>query len=87
MVLAVSVTTKCTSTPSRALNVTIFGSIHLKARHSSVGVVVICFAGAFHGRSYGSLSLTASKPAQRRGYYPLVPGTFHAFDAEMAVTV
>jgi 4-aminobutyrate aminotransferase len=42
---------------------------------------IIAFFGAFHGRSYGSLSLTASKPAQRRGYYPLVPGTFHAFFA------
>jgi 4-aminobutyrate aminotransferase len=42
---------------------------------------IIAFLGAFHGRSYGSLSLTASKPAQRRGYYPLVPGTFHAFFA------
>ncbi|HNP70354.1 MAG TPA: acetyl ornithine aminotransferase family protein [Kouleothrix sp.] len=39
---------------------------------------IIAFLGAFHGRSYGSLSLTASKPVQRRGYYPLVPGTFHA---------
>jgi 4-aminobutyrate aminotransferase len=42
---------------------------------------VVAFLGAFHGRSYGSLSLTASKPAQRRGYYPRVPGTFHAFYA------
>jgi 4-aminobutyrate aminotransferase len=42
---------------------------------------IIAFFGAFHGRSYGSLSLTASKPAQRRGYYPLVPGTFHGFYA------
>jgi 4-aminobutyrate aminotransferase len=42
---------------------------------------IIAFFGAFHGRSYGSLSLTASKPVQRRGYYPLVPGTFHAFFA------
>jgi 4-aminobutyrate aminotransferase len=42
---------------------------------------IVAFFGAFHGRSYGSLSLTASKPAQRRGYYPLVPGTFHAFYA------
>jgi 4-aminobutyrate aminotransferase len=42
---------------------------------------IVAFFGAFHGRSYGSLSLTASKPVQRRGYYPLVPGTFHAFYA------
>ncbi|NTV65128.1 MAG: aminotransferase class III-fold pyridoxal phosphate-dependent enzyme, partial [Oscillochloris sp.] len=31
--------------------------------------------------SYGSLSLTASKPRQRRGFFPLLPGTFHAFYA------
>jgi 4-aminobutyrate aminotransferase len=39
---------------------------------------VIAFFGAFHGRSLGSLSLTASKIAQRRGFGPLVPGTYHA---------
>jgi 4-aminobutyrate aminotransferase len=40
---------------------------------------IIGFYGAFHGRSYGSLSLTASKPYQRRGFFPLLPGTFHGF--------
>jgi 4-aminobutyrate aminotransferase len=40
---------------------------------------VIGFYGAFHGRSYGSLSLTASKPRQRKGFFPLLPGTFHTF--------
>jgi len=40
---------------------------------------IIAFYGAFHGRSYGSLSLTASKPRQRKGCFPLVPGSFHAF--------
>jgi 4-aminobutyrate aminotransferase len=39
---------------------------------------VIAFFGAFHGRSMGSLSLTASKITQRRGFGPLLPGTFHA---------
>jgi 4-aminobutyrate aminotransferase len=39
---------------------------------------VIAFLGAFHGRSMGSLSLTASKPAQRRGFGPFVPGAVHA---------
>lgn len=42
---------------------------------------IIAFYGAFHGRSYGSLSLTASKPRQRRGFFPLLPGSFHAFYA------
>ena len=39
---------------------------------------IIAFLGAFHGRSLGSLSLTASKAIQRRGFLPLMPGVFHA---------
>jgi 4-aminobutyrate aminotransferase len=39
---------------------------------------VIAFLGAFHGRSYGSLSLTASKAIQRRGFGPFMPGVYHA---------
>ena len=39
---------------------------------------VIAFFGAFHGRSMGSLSLTASKVTQRKGFGPFVPGAFHA---------
>ena len=39
---------------------------------------IIAFLGAFHGRSLGSLSLTASKAIQRRGFGPLIPGVYHA---------
>ena len=39
---------------------------------------IIAFLGAFHGRTMGSLSATASKVTQRRGFSPLVPGTYHA---------
>jgi 4-aminobutyrate aminotransferase len=39
---------------------------------------IIAFFGAFHGRSMGSLSLTASKVIQRRGFGPLLPGVYHA---------
>src|SRR5215218_11078574 len=39
---------------------------------------IIAFLGAFHGRSIGSLSLTASKAIQRRGFGPLMPGVYHA---------
>jgi 4-aminobutyrate aminotransferase len=38
---------------------------------------VVAFYGAFHGRTYGALSLTASKPVQRRGYAPLLPEVLH----------
>lgn len=51
------------------------------ARYATGRQGIIAFFGGFHGRSYGALSLTASKPVQRRGYFPLVPGTFHAFYA------
>jgi len=37
----------------------------------------ISFIGAFHGRTMGSLSLTASKPVQRNRFFPLVPGEVH----------
>src|SRR6185436_613883 len=39
---------------------------------------IIAFMGAFHGRSLGALSLTASKAIQRRGFGPLMPGVYHA---------
>ena len=39
---------------------------------------VIAFFGAFHGRSMGSLALTASKVRQRQGFGPMVPGVYHA---------
>jgi 4-aminobutyrate aminotransferase len=39
---------------------------------------IIAFRGGFHGRTYGSLSLTASKAKYRKGFGPLLPGVFHA---------
>src|SRR5436190_17440317 len=38
---------------------------------------VVAFYGAFHGRTFGAMSLTASKPVQRRGYAPLLPEVLH----------
>ncbi|MHA1615943.1 MAG: acetyl ornithine aminotransferase family protein [Candidatus Njordarchaeales archaeon] len=37
----------------------------------------IAFIGAFHGRTHGSLSLTASKPVHQRGLFPTMPGVEH----------
>ena len=48
------------------------------ARFHSKRQGIIAFLGAFHGRTMGSLSLTASKPAQRRGFAPFLPGVYHA---------
>jgi 4-aminobutyrate aminotransferase len=39
--------------------------------------IFLAHTGAFHGRTMGALSLTASKPMQRRGSLPLVPDTVH----------
>lgn len=44
---------------------------HTKRQH------VIAFFGAFHGRTMGALSLTGSKPQQKRRFAPLVPGVTH----------
>jgi 4-aminobutyrate aminotransferase len=49
------------------------------ARYATGRQGLIAFFGGFHGRSYGSLSLTASKPRQRAGYFPLLPSVEHAF--------
>ncbi|HKC82617.1 MAG TPA: aminotransferase class III-fold pyridoxal phosphate-dependent enzyme, partial [bacterium] len=38
----------------------------------------IAFIGAFHGRTFGALSLTASKASQRRRFAPLLSTVFHA---------
>jgi len=48
------------------------------ARHHTKREKFIAFYGSFHGRTMGSLSLTASKSIQRKGFGSLVPGVFHA---------
>ena len=37
----------------------------------------LAHSGAFHGRTMGALSLTASKPMQRKDAFPLVPDVIH----------
>ena len=48
------------------------------ARYHTKRPGIIGFFGAFHGRSLGSLALTASKAIQRRGFGPFMPGVYHA---------
>lgn len=48
------------------------------ARYATRRQYVIAFFGGFHGRSYGSVSLTASKAMYRTGFGPLLPGVVHA---------
>ncbi|MGH2513051.1 MAG: aminotransferase class III-fold pyridoxal phosphate-dependent enzyme [Candidatus Limnocylindrales bacterium] len=48
------------------------------ARYATHRPYVVAFLGAFHGRTYGSVSLTASKAKYHAGFSPLLPGVFHA---------
>src|SRR5664280_1930571 len=47
------------------------------ARYHTKRQNIIAFYGAFHGRTMGALSLTASKPQQKRRFSPMVPGVTH----------
>jgi 4-aminobutyrate aminotransferase len=47
------------------------------ARHHTGRPGMLAFRRCFHGRTMGSLSLTASKAEQRRGFQPLMAGVFH----------
>jgi 4-aminobutyrate aminotransferase len=53
------------------------GAIKL-ARYATKRPYLVAFLGAFHGRTYGSVSLTASKAKYHAGFAPLLPGIFHA---------
>jgi len=43
-----------------------------KKKHNFIG-----FINAFHGRTMGALSITASKPVHREGFFPFMPGVCH----------
>ena len=47
------------------------------ARYHTKRPLIIAFLGAFHGRTMGALSLTASKAIFEKGFSPLVPGVTH----------
>ena len=53
------------------------GSIKL-ARFVTRRQNIVAFLGAFHGRTYGSVSLTASKAKYHAGFGPMLPGVYHA---------
>jgi 4-aminobutyrate aminotransferase len=52
------------------------GAVKLARLRTGRQKIVACY-GAFHGRTYGAMSLTASKPVQRKGYGPFVPEVLH----------
>lgn len=47
------------------------------ARYHTDRPWVVTFLGAFHGRTMGAVSLTASKSLYRDGFAPLLPGVAH----------
>jgi 4-aminobutyrate aminotransferase len=53
------------------------GAIKL-ARFATRRQNIVAFLGAFHGRTYGSVSLTASKAKYHAGFGPMLPGVYHA---------
>jgi 4-aminobutyrate aminotransferase len=47
------------------------------ARYYTGRTQFIAFLGGFHGRTYGSVTLTASKNKYHRGFYPVMNGVTH----------
>lgn len=47
------------------------------ARYHTGRSQFIGFLGGFHGRTFGSVTLTASKPHYHRGFFPLMNGVTH----------
>ena len=49
------------------------------ARHTTDRQYLIGFYGSFHGRSMGSVTLTASKAKYRERFGPMLPSVYHSF--------
>ena len=69
---------------------TFFGNSGTEANEAAIKLAkyhtkrpfLVAFIGSFHGRTLGSLGLTASRAVQRKGFGPTAPGVFHAPYAE-----
>src|SRR5438477_3714018 len=48
------------------------------ARHATGRPNLVRFLGGFHGRTYGSVSLTSSKAKYHAKFGPMLPGIYHA---------
>ncbi|MDA8432696.1 MAG: aspartate aminotransferase family protein [Nitrospiraceae bacterium] len=48
------------------------------ARFSTGRQGIVAFTGGFHGRTFGSMSLTTSSIRYRRSYQPFVPSVYHS---------
>ena len=47
------------------------------ARFATGRQYIVAFLGGFHGRTYGAVTLTASKAKYHSGFGPMLPGVFH----------
>jgi 4-aminobutyrate aminotransferase len=68
---------KCRVFLSNSGTEAIEGAVKL-ARFATGRQNLVGFLGAFHGRTYGSVSLTASKAKYHAGFGPMLPGVYHA---------
>ncbi len=72
-------------TPGKHRKKVFFGNSGAEANEAAIKVakshtkrqMFLAFLGAFHGRTQGALSLTASKAKQRAGFFPTMPGVVH----------
>jgi len=72
-------------TPGKHPKKVFFGNSGTEANEAAIKVakshtkkqMFLAFLGAFHGRTQGALSLTASKAKQRAGFFPTMPGVVH----------
>jgi 4-aminobutyrate aminotransferase len=72
-------------TPGEGSKRVYFGNSGAEAIEAAIKLVkfhtkrdkLIAFHGAFHGRTMGALSLTASRAVQRKGFGTLLSGVFH----------
>ena len=72
-------------TPGKHRKKVFFGNSGAEANEAAIKVakshtkrhMFLAFLGAFHGRTQGALSLTASKARQRAGFFPSMPGVVH----------
>ncbi|TLZ73053.1 MAG: acetyl ornithine aminotransferase family protein [Methanobacteriota archaeon] len=72
-------------TPGKHRKKVFFGNSGAEANEAAIKVakshkkrhMFLAFLGAFHGRTQGTLSLTASKARQRAGFFPSMPGVVH----------
>ncbi len=75
----------CEITPGKFSKKAYFGNSGAEAVEAAVKLAkwhtrkqrFIAYISAFHGRTLGALSFTASKPVQRRYFFPMIPGVTH----------